>query len=66
SSFVKGLKMSLWELQFCYQQRSFQGNLSCPKNLLTHMSSKKRLPFTLGFIATMVGTIYVSKMLHIY
>ncbi|KFK27173.1 hypothetical protein AALP_AA8G345000 [Arabis alpina] len=37
-----------------------------PQNQLAHMSSKERLPLTLGFIATMVGTIYVSMVLHSY
>ncbi|KAL3821152.1 hypothetical protein ACJIZ3_007057 [Penstemon smallii] len=37
-----------------------------PKNQFYHMSSKERLPFTLGFIGSMVGTIYVSMMLHSY
>ncbi|KAL1188418.1 hypothetical protein V5N11_027476 [Cardamine amara subsp. amara] len=37
-----------------------------PQNQLTHMSSRERLPLTLGFIATMVGTIYVSMVLHSY
>jgi hypothetical protein len=37
-----------------------------PKNQLAHMSSMERLPSTLGFIATMVGTIYVSMVLHSY
>ncbi|GKV44531.1 hypothetical protein SLEP1_g51707 [Rubroshorea leprosula] len=37
-----------------------------PKNQLAHMSSKERLPFTLGFIGSMVGTIYVSMVLHSY
>ncbi|CAB79510.1 putative protein [Arabidopsis thaliana] len=53
-----------------------------PKNQLAHMSSMevcytvllcvchalnpRRLPSTLGFIATMVGTIYVSMVLHSY
>ncbi|XP_059662843.1 protein transport protein SFT2-like [Cornus florida] len=40
--------------------------LKGPKNQLAHMSSKERLPFTLGFIGTMVGTIYVSMVLHSY
>ncbi|XP_077237535.1 got1/Sft2-like vescicle transport protein family isoform X1 [Tasmannia lanceolata] len=40
--------------------------LKGPKNQLVHMSSKERLPFTLGFIGTMVGTIYVSMVLHSY
>lgn len=40
--------------------------LKGPKNQLEHMTSKERLPFTLGFIGTMVGTIYVSMMLHSY
>ncbi|KAH1121272.1 hypothetical protein J1N35_004432 [Gossypium stocksii] len=37
-----------------------------PKNQLAHMSSKERLPFTLGFIGSMVGTMYVSMVLHSY
>ncbi|CAK9145071.1 unnamed protein product [Ilex paraguariensis] len=37
-----------------------------PKNQFTHMSSKERLPFTLGFIGSMMGTIYVSMFLHSY
>ncbi|GLT79562.1 hypothetical protein SLA2020_510450 [Shorea laevis] len=37
-----------------------------PKNQLAHMSSKERLPFTLGFTGSMVGTIYVSMVLHSY
>ncbi|KAG8365176.1 hypothetical protein BUALT_Bualt18G0077100 [Buddleja alternifolia] len=37
-----------------------------PKNQFYHMSSKERLPFTLGFIGSMVGTIYVSMVLHSY
>lgn len=40
--------------------------LKGPKNQLAHMSSKERLPFTLGFIGSMVGTIYVSMVLHSY
>ncbi|XP_058219155.1 protein transport protein SFT2-like [Rhododendron vialii] len=40
--------------------------LKGPKNQLQHMSSTERLPFTLGFIGTMVGTIYVSMVLHSY
>ncbi|XP_012089603.1 protein transport protein SFT2 [Jatropha curcas] len=40
--------------------------LKGPKNQLAHMSSKERLPFTLGFISTMVGTVYVSMVLHSY
>ncbi|KAI3924747.1 hypothetical protein MKW92_028403 [Papaver armeniacum] len=40
--------------------------LKGPKNQLAHMSSKERLPFTLGFITTMVGTSYVSKVLRSY
>ncbi|XP_043690830.1 protein transport protein SFT2-like [Telopea speciosissima] len=40
--------------------------LKGPKNQLAHMSSKERLPLTLGFIASMVGTIYVSMVLHSY
>ncbi|KAL3624634.1 hypothetical protein CASFOL_031302 [Castilleja foliolosa] len=40
--------------------------LKGPKNQLTHMLSKERLPFTLGFIGSMAGTIYVSMVLHSY
>ncbi|KAG5546753.1 hypothetical protein RHGRI_018808 [Rhododendron griersonianum] len=40
--------------------------LKGPKNQLEHMLSKERLPFTLGFLSTMVGTIYVSMALHSY
>lgn len=31
-----------------------------------HMTSKERLPITLGFIGSMMGTIYVSMVLHSY
>ncbi|CAI0552164.1 unnamed protein product [Linum tenue] len=37
-----------------------------PKEQLLHMFSKERLPLTLGFIGTMVGTVYVSMVLHSY
>ncbi|PKU63982.1 protein transport protein SFT2 [Dendrobium catenatum] len=40
--------------------------LKGPKNQLIHMFSRERLPFTLGFIASMVGTIYVSMVQHSY
>ncbi|KAA8523527.1 hypothetical protein F0562_009950 [Nyssa sinensis] len=40
--------------------------LKGPKSQFVHMSSKERLPFTLGFIGSMVGTIYVSMVLHSY
>ncbi|EYU27468.1 hypothetical protein ABFS82_13G155600 [Erythranthe guttata] len=40
--------------------------LKGPKNQFTHMSSKERLPFTLGFLGSMIGTIYVSMVLHSY
>ncbi|KAL3502598.1 hypothetical protein ACH5RR_037047 [Cinchona calisaya] len=40
--------------------------LKGPKNQLAHMTSKERLPFTLGFIGSTVGTIYVSMVLHSY
>ncbi|KAJ8620189.1 hypothetical protein MRB53_028718 [Persea americana] len=40
--------------------------LKGPKNQLSHMSSRERLPFTLGFLGSMVGTIYVSMVLHSY
>ncbi|KAG0473884.1 hypothetical protein HPP92_015221 [Vanilla planifolia] len=36
------------------------------KNQLAHMSSKERLPFTLTFLGSMLGTIYVSMVLHSY
>ncbi|XP_022857608.1 protein transport protein sft2-like, partial [Olea europaea var. sylvestris] len=35
-------------------------------NQFAHMSSKERLPFTLAFIGSMMGTIYVSMVLHSY
>ncbi|CAM8941175.1 unnamed protein product [Rhodiola kirilowii] len=37
-----------------------------PKNQFAHMISKERLPFTLGFIGSMMGTLYVSMGLHSY
>ncbi|GAB2284807.1 hypothetical protein Dimus_019260 [Dionaea muscipula] len=37
-----------------------------PSNQLAHMSSKERLPFTLGCLGCMIGTIYVSMVLHSY
>lgn len=40
--------------------------LKGPRNQFAHMTSKERLPFTLGFIGSMVGTIYVSMVLHSY
>ncbi|XVF31945.1 hypothetical protein REPUB_Repub17cG0038800 [Reevesia pubescens] len=40
--------------------------LKGPGNQLAHMSSKERLPFTLGFVGSMVGTIYASMWLHSY
>uniref|UniRef100_A0A2P2KA96 Vesicle transport protein n=1 Tax=Rhizophora mucronata TaxID=61149 RepID=A0A2P2KA96_RHIMU len=40
--------------------------LKGPKNQLAHMASKERMPSTLGFIGTMVGTVYVSMVLHSY
>ncbi|KAL6596668.1 hypothetical protein ACP70R_047311 [Stipagrostis hirtigluma subsp. patula] len=40
--------------------------LKGPANQFAHMTSKERLPFTLGFIGCMVGTIYVSMVLHSY
>ncbi|XP_022769933.1 vesicle transport protein SFT2A-like isoform X2 [Durio zibethinus] len=39
---------------------------SGPRNQLAHMSSKERLPFTLGFVGSMMGTIYASMWLHSY
>ncbi|KAL8462151.1 hypothetical protein ACS0TY_033286 [Phlomoides rotata] len=41
-------------------------SLRGPMNQFSHMSSKERLPFTLGFIGSMMGTIYVSMVLHSY
>ncbi|XP_051133660.1 protein transport protein SFT2 [Andrographis paniculata] len=40
--------------------------LKGPKNQFNHMTSKERLPFTLGFIGSMAVTIYVSMVLHSY
>ncbi|KAI3715245.1 hypothetical protein L6452_22218 [Arctium lappa] len=40
--------------------------LKGPKNQFLHMTSTERLPFTLGFIGSMAGTIYVSMVLHSY
>ncbi|KAM7264725.1 hypothetical protein ACFE04_002408 [Oxalis oulophora] len=40
--------------------------LKGPKNQLAHMISKERLPFTSIFMASMVGTVYVSMVLHSY
>ncbi|WVY94453.1 hypothetical protein V8G54_033541 [Vigna mungo] len=40
--------------------------LKGPKNQLTHMMSRERLPFTLAFLGSMIGTIYVSMVLHSY
>uniref|UniRef100_A0A7N0TVQ5 Vesicle transport protein n=1 Tax=Kalanchoe fedtschenkoi TaxID=63787 RepID=A0A7N0TVQ5_KALFE len=40
--------------------------LKGPRNQLAHMTSTERLPFTLGFLGSMIGTIYVSKILHSY
>nr|AGV54804.1 transport protein SFT2-like protein [Phaseolus vulgaris] len=40
--------------------------LKGPKNQLTHMMSMERLPFTLAFLGSMGGTIYVSMVLHSY
>ncbi|XP_037459317.1 protein transport protein SFT2-like [Triticum urartu] len=40
--------------------------LKGPANQLAHMTSKERLPFTVGFTGCMVGTIYVSMVLHSY
>ncbi|GMH05845.1 hypothetical protein Nepgr_007685 [Nepenthes gracilis] len=37
-----------------------------PSNQLAHMSSKERLPSTLGSLGCMIGTIYVSMVLHSY
>lgn len=40
--------------------------LKGPRTQLSHMTSRERIPFTLGFLGTMVGTIYVSMVLHSY
>ncbi|XP_019194703.1 PREDICTED: protein transport protein SFT2-like [Ipomoea nil] len=40
--------------------------LKGPKNQLSHMLSKERLPFTAVFIGSMVGTVYVSMVMHSY
>ncbi|KAH9793833.1 Vesicle transport protein [Citrus sinensis] len=40
--------------------------LKGPKNQLAHMFSKERLPLTLISIGSMVGTVYVSMVLHSY
>lgn len=40
--------------------------LKGPKYQLAHMLSKERLPFTLVFLGSMIGTIYVSMVLHSY
>ncbi|KAL9259249.1 transport protein SFT2-like protein [Drosera capensis] len=37
-----------------------------PSNQLAHMTSQERLPLTLGFLGCMIGTIYVSMVLHSY
>lgn len=49
----------------CFIIASFVA-LKGPKNQFAHMTSKERLPFTLGFIGSMAGTIYVSMVLHSY
>ncbi|XP_073027377.1 uncharacterized protein [Primulina eburnea] len=40
--------------------------LKGPKAQLQHMFSKERLSFTLGFVGSMVGTVYASMVLHSY
>lgn len=40
--------------------------LKGPRTQLLHMISKERLPFTAGFVASMVATLYVSMVLHSY
>ncbi|XP_020268252.1 protein transport protein sft2-like isoform X1 [Asparagus officinalis] len=40
--------------------------LKGPRNQLAHMLSKERIPFTLVFLGSMVGTVYVSMVLHSY
>ncbi|KAI4340003.1 hypothetical protein MLD38_024884 [Melastoma candidum] len=41
-------------------------SLKGPKNQLVHMTSTERLPFTAICLGSMVGTIYVSLVLHSY
>ncbi|WMV40022.1 hypothetical protein MTR67_033407 [Solanum verrucosum] len=40
--------------------------LKGPKTQFAHMFSMERLPFTLGFMGSMIGTLYVSMALHSY
>ncbi|KAF6141172.1 hypothetical protein GIB67_018262, partial [Kingdonia uniflora] len=40
--------------------------LKGPKNQLQHRLSQEKLPSTLEFVGSMVGTIYVSMVLHSY
>lgn len=40
--------------------------LKGPSVQLAHMTTTERLPFTVGFLGCMVGTIYVSMILHSY
>eukprot|EP01018_Ginkgo_biloba_P018528 Gb_01488 [translate_table: standard] len=40
--------------------------LKGPKSQLLHMASKERLPLTIGFVASMAATIYVSMVLRSY
>ncbi|KAF6153842.1 hypothetical protein GIB67_001075 [Kingdonia uniflora] len=40
--------------------------LKGPQNQFTDMTSEERLPFTVGFIGSMLGTLYVSMVLHSY
>ncbi|KAF2323843.1 hypothetical protein GH714_000558 [Hevea brasiliensis] len=40
--------------------------LKGPKNQFVHMTSKARLPFTLGFIGSMVGTICLNGASQLY
>ncbi|CAM6121262.1 unnamed protein product [Calypogeia fissa] len=40
--------------------------LKGPKSQFFHMISRERLPFTIAFLASMAGTIFVSMFLHSY
>ncbi|KZV20935.1 hypothetical protein F511_08849 [Dorcoceras hygrometricum] len=40
--------------------------LKGPKSQLQHMFSKERVSFTLGFVSSMVATVYASMVLHSY
>nr|CAD1831476.1 unnamed protein product [Ananas comosus var. bracteatus] len=51
-----------WLCLYCWIVFALKG----AKYQLAHMASKERLPFTLGFVGSMIGTIYVSVVLHSY